>query len=220
MRPQSVKDEIRWENISIVRAHKYVCGHCGTFGQSDHAFFGNFFLDDHDMKSKAYVYICAYCTKPTFFDFDSNQVPGPLYGNSVDHTPSDIERVYNEARRCLTISAHTASVMLSRKLLMNISVSKGAKEGLSFMEYVEFLASNNYIPPDGKDWVHHIRMKGNESNHQILPTDIKDAELLLNFSEMLLRFIYEFPKRIPPSSSQPVSNAASAAGMSSRDQSI
>jgi hypothetical protein len=45
--------------------------------------------------------------------------------------------------------------------------------------------------------VDHIRKKGNEANHEIALMTRVDAEELLSFSEMLLKFIYEFPSRIP-----------------------
>ena len=50
---------------------------------------------------------------------------------------------------------------------MNIAVVQGAEEGLKFIEYVEYLASNGFIPPNGKGWVDHIRQKGNEATHEI-----------------------------------------------------
>ena len=79
---------------------------------------------------------------------------------------------------------------------MNIAVAKGAKEGLKFIEYVEFLSSKNYVPPDGKEWVDHIREKGNEATHEIIIMKKQDAEDLITFIEMLLKFIYEFPEKI------------------------
>jgi len=85
---------------------------------------------------------------------------------------------------------------------MNIAVSKGATEGQNFTYYVEFLSDKNYIPPDGKEWVDYIRKKGNEANHEITIMKEEDAKDLINFIEMLLKFIYEFPalvsKKIPP----------------------
>ncbi|MBK9304696.1 MAG: DUF4145 domain-containing protein [bacterium] len=64
------------------------------------------------------------------------------------------------------------------------------------MEYVQFLADNNYVPPDAKGWVDHIRKKGNEANHEITVMIREDAEDLLSFIEMLLKVIYEFPATI------------------------
>lgn len=83
--------------------------------------------------------------------------------------------------------------MCCRKLLMNISVSEGAKEGASFGQYVTYLEENNYIPPNGKKWVDSIRKLGNEANHKIEFKTPKEAERILKFTEMLLRFIYEMP---------------------------
>lgn len=80
---------------------------------------------------------------------------------------------------------------------MNIAVSQGAKEGLSFAKYVDHLASNGYVPPNGKTWVDHIRKKGNEATHEIPDMSRDDAVDLITFTEMLLKFIYEFPNRVP-----------------------
>jgi len=48
---------------------------------------------------------------------------------------------------------------------MSIAVAQGAKEGQSFLSYVEYLANAGYVPPNGRHWVDHIRTKGNEANH-------------------------------------------------------
>lgn len=93
----------------------------------------------------------------------------------------------------MAVGGHTAAVLCCRKLLMHIAVSTGAKAGLPFIEYVEFFAAHNYIPPGASDWVDHIRRKGNEANHEIVIMSAEDAKDLLNFSEMLLKMIYEFP---------------------------
>ncbi|GAE92941.1 hypothetical protein JCM21714_1967 [Gracilibacillus boraciitolerans JCM 21714] len=39
----------------------------------------------------------------------------------------------------------------------------------------------------------HIRKKGNEANHELPDMQEDDAEELLKFTEMLLRFVYELP---------------------------
>ena len=61
---------------------------------------------------------------------------------------------------------------------------------------MQHLADNHYIPPDAKEWVDHIREKGNEANHEIAIMESDDAELLLSFIQMLLKIIYEFPTTI------------------------
>jgi hypothetical protein len=87
--------------------------------------------------------------------------------------------------------------MVARKILMHAAVEKGASAGESFLEYVDYLANKGFVPPDGKAWVDYIREKGNEANHEIMLMNKNDAETLISFTEMLLRFIYEFPRRVP-----------------------
>lgn len=83
---------------------------------------------------------------------------------------------------------------------MNIAVSQNAKEGEPFLAYVEYLAEKGYVPPNGRGWVDHIRKRGNEANHEIELMSEDDAKELVLFSEMLLKFIYEFPNRVPKAS--------------------
>jgi hypothetical protein len=79
---------------------------------------------------------------------------------------------------------------------MHVAVSKGAPPNQNFLAYVDFLASKGYIPPDGKGWVDHMRSKGNEANHEIKVMSKEDAQELVSFLEMLLKFVFEFPARM------------------------
>ena len=79
-------------------------------------------------------------------------------------------------------------MLLCRKLLMNIAVV-GAPTNQSFMQYVECLAANNYVPPNGKSWVDHGKTRN--------PNYGADASDLISFAEMVLKFIFEFPNRVP-----------------------
>jgi len=155
-----------------------------------------------------YVYICSFCGKPTFFESNGKQFPGVAFGDTVDSLPPDVASLYNEARFSMTVNAFTSAVLTCRKLLMHLAVEKGAPAGGSFLDYVEYLAQKGYVPPDGKGWVDHIRKKGNEANHEIKIMLEADAKDLIQFSEMLLKFMYEFPAKVPP---PPAPSAASSA---------
>jgi hypothetical protein len=96
----------------------------------------------------------------------------------------------------MTVKGVTGAVLLCRKILMNVAVSKGAAEGEQFIKYVEYLDAKGYVPPDGKKWVDHIRQKGNEATHEIKRMWQYDGEKLITFTEMLLRFVYEFPAKV------------------------
>lgn len=79
---------------------------------------------------------------------------------------------------------------------MNIAVEEGAEADKTFAHYVDFLAAKGFVPLNGKAWVDHIRKIGNVAAHQIELMSAQQSELI-TFVEMLLRFIYEFPNRVP-----------------------
>jgi hypothetical protein len=142
------------------------------------------------------VYLCAYCSGATFVDNDGLQWPKERPGESVDSLPSTVAELYEEIRSCMSGNAYTATVLASRKLLMNTAVAKGAKPNQNFVEYVDYLASNGYIPPDAKPWVDHIRTMGNEATHDIPQVSAADAEELFALVEMLMKLVYELPARV------------------------
>ncbi len=181
---------ISWRGADKIGSRSFRCGHCNNAIASESGYFGV----DQRTNGTNFIYICHFCSKPTFFDgYNGQQVPGPAVGETIEYLPQDINSLYGEARNCLKVGACTASALSTRKLLMNIAVSKGAKEGEPFVSYVEYLAKNNFIPPGGEEWVTHIRKKGNEANHEIRIFSQEEAEELIKFTEMLLKFIFEFP---------------------------
>jgi len=178
-----------WKSILTLSSKSYTCGYCGKPLASEKGYAA---IHATYSALNEYIYICHHCNKPTYCT-SGQQTPGPIFGNDVEHLPSEIDYLYNEARKCMSCNGFTASVLCSRKLLMNIAVSKGAKKGLKFIEYVEYLSEKGFVPPNGKKWVDHIRKKGNEATHEIAIMKQEDAEELIKFLEMLLKFIYEFP---------------------------
>ena len=179
-----------WSGASGLSSRKFTCGHCGSIVASSAGW--------PQQGGTGFIYLCTHCDSPTYFNSTGSPLPGVPFGETVAHLPADVEALYNEARRCTSAAAYTASVLLSRKLLMNIGVTQGADAGKPFIFYVEYLAANGYVPPNGKGWVDHIRKKGNEATHEIALMGERDAQELLAFLEMLLKFIYEFPNKVPP----------------------
>jgi len=154
---------VTWSHVQQIGSKVYTCGYCGSRIASDKGF-----LAVDSKGNGVYIYICHQCTNPTYIDVNGKQYPGTAFGDPVNGiTDQSVLQLYEEARRCTSSNSNTASVLCCRKLLMNIAVSKGAAEGLSFIEYVEYLSIKNYVPPGGKEWVDHIRTKGNEANHEI-----------------------------------------------------
>jgi hypothetical protein len=185
-----------WYKLQTLGTRSFYCGFCGDKVSSEKGYkIGE--KSDGSGPLRGAIHICPNCQGPTFFTLEDMQIPSSAIGNSVSNVPSDINSLYEEARRCTTDNCHTAAVLLCRKLLMNIAVNQGGGEGKRFIEYVNYLSDEGYVPPNGKHWVDHIRKKGNEANHEIQLMSEDDARDLLVFIEMLLKFIYEFPSMVP-----------------------
>lgn len=60
----------------------------------------------------------------------------------------------------MKVSANTVAVMCCRKLLINVAVALGAKEGGSFKGYVQYLADKGHLPVSARKWIDHIKDKG------------------------------------------------------------
>jgi hypothetical protein len=186
-----------WFGPREILSHTYKCSYCevvvgSKLGYTAHQ------MADTKSPMEAQIYICPVCNAPTFFDDKAQKsFPGNLPGNRVNGAPEELDKLYMEARLAASAGAYTASVMACRKMLMNIAVEEGAKEGESFQKYVDYLAQKGFVPPHGKGWVDHIRNLGNDANHHINLMTGEDATRLITFVEMLLRFIYEFPSMLP-----------------------
>ena len=184
---------LSWMNVSRQGPREFTCGHCGNRVASDKGY--------RDQGTTGRIFICPYCTLPSMFISTTvrmQQLPGVRAGGSVEHVPEAVEAIYDEARDCYSVGAHTSAVLACRKLLMNLAVTAGADEGKTFAEYVDHLASSGYVPPNGKAWVDRIRVTGNEATHEIAVKSQEDAEKLIAFAEMLLKFVYEFPAKAAP----------------------
>ena len=183
-----------WTNSQTVPTAKWKCGYCDREVASNHGYSGS-----PSAGPQPHIRFCSYCNLPTLFTpGDHDYSPGALPGRLVEHVPADLSALFTEAREATAAGAYTAAVLACRKMLIHDAVEKKAKEGASFLDHVNFLAGNGYVPPDGKAWVDYIRKRGNEANHQIVLMERVDAVALVGFVEMLLRFIYELPSMVPP----------------------
>ena len=183
---------MNWHSTANMHPLQFICGYCDNKVASNVGYFSQ----GGSGQALAYIYICPNCTKPTYAH-SGNLVPSAAPGGHVAHLPKDIEALYSEARKATAAGAHTAAVLACRKLLMNIAVAQGAAPSGTFVSYVEYLASSGYVPPNGKGWVDHIRRKGNEATHEIALMSATDSAELIAFAEMLLKFVFEFPAKVP-----------------------
>jgi hypothetical protein len=187
--------DLNWHRVNDISGIRYICGYCGTDTSPN-----NGWAATARGSHRGFVLICTGCNRPSFIDIDGDiqtSTPAAKMGTEVRGLPEDVAHLYDEARKCTATGAFTSAVLTCRKILMHIAVEKGAPVGLNFADYVDYLAKKGYIPPNGRDWVDHIRTKSNEANHEINIMNNGDAEDLITFTEMLLRLVYEFKNRLP-----------------------
>ena len=179
-----------WIDAASIRVMKYECGYCDARVAADRGWETSQGLDS--------VYICPQCGQPTYFGSSAGQVPRSRVGRNIANLPGDVEDLYGEARDCMQVSAHTCAVLACRKLLLHIAVDKGANaKSLTFIDCIDFLEQEHYLPRDGRQWVDRIRKRGNEANHEIVSMERSDAETILKLVEMLLTFVYEYADSSP-----------------------
>lgn len=184
-----------WQNAEDIGSVSYTCGYCNSKVGPSYGY--SCAVQGYPPTEHGFILICPNCNKPTFNHTSTGElIPSSKYGENVDFLPIDIEELYNEARNCISVNAYNSSILACRKLLMNIAHSKGADEGQQFVKYVDYLNDNHYIPPNSRSWVDHIRRQGNEATHEIISKTRDDAIELLDFTGMLLKFVYEMPGKM------------------------
>ena len=179
-----------------------MCGFCGALVASER---GIFAACDQAANIQGRIYVCPNCTMPSFLTVRTyvgnnvdilRQVPGISFGENVPNLPADVAAVYEQGRHCMSVNAYGAVVMLCRRLLMHVAVERGAPPGASFADYVQYLVDHGYVAPTNQPWVDAIRQVGNEANHELPAQTNDDAKRLLEFSEMLLKIVYDYPTRV------------------------
>jgi len=176
-----------WQNRGNLNPKEYTCGYCGKETGTTHGY-------QHEGSGpQTKICICTNCGCPTFYDQNGIQHPGPLLGRNIENLPSDIAEIYREIRESIKVSNFTAAQLLGRKMIMHLAVSVAeAKEGETFVQYVEHLKKTGYVPPNGEAWINYVKEMGNEKNHEIKVGNVDEASKILKFIEVLLIFIYEF----------------------------
>jgi hypothetical protein len=116
----------------------------------------------------------------------------------------NLGRAWDEARAGLGAGAPTAAEHMCRKILIHIaSTRENAPKKMSFQEAVDFLVTSGTITPPMKKWVDKIRDHGNEAAHELQAVPMERARVTLEFTEQLLRIVYETDHRLTELSAVP-----------------
>jgi len=186
-------DEVTWKNIEQVGASKYKCWNCGRDIASEKAYTAR-----EPIRHTIFciIHICPYCNAPCITDRTKKSYPFMLPGRQIEKLPDNIKNIFDEARTCLGAGAYTATVMLLRKILMNIAVTEGAEENLKFFQYVEYLCSEGVVHKRQKKQAEDVKNLGNAANHEIESRTKEDAEKMLSLISLILTNNYELADEV------------------------
>ena len=76
---------------------------------------------------------------------------------------------------------------------MHVAVDHGAKEGLKFIQYLNFLTDEGHISKNMEQWVTLIKDHGNIAAHELEAVSKDRALNTLYFTGALLKVMYEAP---------------------------
>ena len=140
--------------------------------------------------------VCPNCSTRLFDFSDIPTLWGrstPIAGEEVNGIPPETMLCYTEARVCATALCYAACEHMCRKVLMHVAVDHGAKEGMKFVQYLNFLEVEGHIGKNMKQWISLIKDHGNMAAHELEPVDRERALKTLYFTGALLKLMYEVP---------------------------
>lgn len=147
-------------------------------------------------------------------EFFSNERIENTPSNSLvkcpEHVPDNLKSIFDEAALCYSHNCYIACASMFR-LCLDVTTKDLLKEWLEanqqsanqpnakqkdkLFNRIEFLIERGVIPSDLKEYVHHIRLDGNDAAHDG-STEKDEAEDLLDFSELFLERIYTVKKQL------------------------
>lgn len=148
---------------------------------------------------------CPVCSAPflmiqgNYGGDDDWEAPDQLYpdinmalGAAV---PSDLRKVFDEARKCLRAGAYTASNMMCRKAMEGLVWVKEVKRP-NLLQGLAKLRDDRVIDDRLYRWANLLRIVGNDAAHDIQVSATKqDAVDALAFTAALLEYVFTFEQR-------------------------
>lgn len=122
--------------------------------------------------------------------------PLPIRELSTDAAPEGIRRDFDEAQRCMSVSAHTAAAMLTRRVLEGVAVDLGASPQSPLAARLKQLRASGAIDGRLAEWADALRVVGNDAAHNVETVVSRDdAADAISFAEALADYVYTFRAR-------------------------
>lgn len=144
------------------------------------------------------------------WEFKSYVVVIPNAQKCPDHTPLDVETIFNEASKCLGIGAYEAAGTMFRKVVDKATRSmlpaQPADEDKAHPDFIawkvrkdlklrlEWLLANNRVSRALEPLLESVREDGNDAAHDRIGKE--EAEDLQDFTVVLLETLYTVPGQV------------------------
>jgi len=210
-----------WGKTEELPSLGYTCGYCNYSMASKQGYVGPHKMDLDEIGEpkepytsyNSYIYLCTNCGEPSLIETKTIEMGPHVSGPDIEYQlpnpketteasykkvagiSGEVKTAYDEANKCFIAGAWTATAMLCRKILMNIACSFGAKEGESFVHYVEYLYEKRYLNQQLEVWARRVKDVGNDANHKVMKISRDEARDIFDFIYFLLIVLYELPHR-------------------------
>jgi len=202
MKPQnSLSSEVSviWQQLGYGEPRQFVCGFCSANVASERGYFAQ---DPVTGEILMQLNICHLCSRPTFFDEKGLQHPPPSSTQPIQHIVNpEIRTLLDEARRCLSVHAHTAAYWCCKKILILVCRDKGQNQIQSTSEALDYLKDSGHIPPALIEATETIQKSMPPASILRVQSHSESLELY-QFTDIILRLVYELPQTMRELQSQ------------------
>ncbi len=112
--------------------------------------------------------------------------------------PPDVQKAFRQALQSLNEKIWDGCVTMSGRALEEAMADLNA-EGKTLYKKIEYLAEQNSITPDLREWAHEGRLGRNLGAHGAERqkwSDQSDAEEIVEFCKWFFRYVYILPKQL------------------------
>ncbi|MGW7018379.1 DUF4145 domain-containing protein [Streptomyces decoyicus] len=107
--------------------------------------------------------------------------------------PEPLRRQHEEAHRCFSVKAYTATVVMVRRTLEGVSIDQGVSKRAPLIRMLEELKESGKIDGRLLEWSQALRLLGNEGAHyNENPVTQDDATDALALAEALMDYLYVY----------------------------
>ncbi|HLO98472.1 MAG TPA: DUF4145 domain-containing protein [Fimbriimonas sp.] len=190
---KNLMSKLLWPKQEKIQTLSYTCGFCGHLVGAENGWHG---LDGHG--TFIYAAICPHCSRITQKNNKGWIFPLPMVGEVISSVPSPAKELYQEIRGCMQVGAFTGAVALCRTMIAHISHDKlGTKRDDTFQNHLKALYDSELLAKGQRDWIDSIKDSAGKGIHDLEIIKRDEAESIFEFTQMMLKIMYDYPARKP-----------------------